>query len=225
MAQDPKAKATSPAKLSTSQGALHEAEVYGALGALLGMLEVIATDDAAPVSPAQLARLRAALSHGQRLEQYVEALLTLSAEDLGQRLRLKRCALRPLLEHSLRGALRTFEAQAVTLRWPPAEHGRAEHVLIDASRVDRALSALVATLASSLGRGGAIAVSIACSDGRAVLGLRGEPGPEAPREPSAFDSGLLERACRRLLELHGRGFSLELQQASFELVMPLAEAP
>jgi hypothetical protein len=225
MAQDINAKADAPSKRTLPKGAAQEAEVYGALGALLGVLEVIATDEATPISPAQLTRIRSAFGIAQRLQQYVEALLTLAADDLEQRLRRAHCRTRPLVEHALRGALRAFEAYDVELRWPEHASWGDQTVFIDSSRVDRALSALVAALASCLGKGGAIEVEVTTVDSCAVLYLRGERGSELPRGPSPFESGLLERAFRRLLELQGGAFAVDFEQLRFEVALPLADEP
>lgn len=214
-----------PAALHELSGATQEAEVYGALGALLGTLEVIAMDDGALTS-AQSKRLRTAIGFAQQLQQYVEALLTLSAEDLEPRLRRAQCAVRPLVEHAVRGSLRGLEGgHALTLRWPEHVGWGEERVCIDVSRVDRALGALVAALASSLGPAGALEVAIRCEDGCAILTIRGEHDADDATCSSRFECGLLERALRRLLELQNGALALDASQPSFELKLPLVEVP
>ena len=225
MAHDPKAKATLSAVHGGSNGAAQEADVYGALGSLLGVLEVIATDEATPVSGAQLTRIRTALGIAQRLQQYVEALLTLAADDLPQRLRRACCSVRPMIEHAVRGGVRTTTGHQIALRWPADEHWGTERVQVDASRLDRALSALIGALAAGLGAGGVLSVEVRSDDEYVLLKVLGEPGPLAPRAPAPFDSGLLERACRRLLELQGGGFSLLGDALGFEVALPIAEEP
>lgn len=213
-----------PAALHELSGATQEAEVYGALGALLGTLEVIATDDAALTS-AQSKQLRSAIGFAQQLQQYVEALLTLSAEDLAPRLRRAECAVRPLIEHAVRGSLRGLEAHALTLRWPEHAGWGEERVCIDVSRVDRALGALVGALASTLGPAGALEVAVRCEDGCAILTIRGEHDADDSMCPRRFECGLLERALRRLLELQNGALALDVSQPSFELKLPLVGAP
>lgn len=225
MAHDPTAKANLSALHSGSNGAAQEADVYGALGSLLGVLEVIVTDEATPVSGPQLTRIRTALGIAQRLQQYVEALLTLAADDLPQRLRRARCSVRPMVEHAVRGGVRATTAHQIALRWPADGQWGAQRVHVDASRLDRALSALIGALAAVLGAGGVLSIELGGDEEYVVLKVRGEPGPAAPRTPAPFDSGLLERACRRLLELQGGGFSLAADALGFEIALPIAEEP
>jgi len=225
MPQDSRAKERVPEVVAARAlpGAAQEAEVYGALGSLLGMLEVIATDDVA-LSAAQLSRLRTALGLGQRLQQYVESLLTLAADDLEPRLRLSVRALRPLVEHALRGALRAFDPHEISLRWPTRADWGSERVRVDVSRFDRSLGALVGVLANNLRRAGSIDIEVEAREGRVLLTLHGEPCSDAgDAEPPA--SGLIERACQRLLVLHGGELSQVASGLGFVLTLPIAEAP
>jgi len=205
---------------STASSAVQEDEVYGTLGALLGMLEVVATDDAYPIAPVQEHRLRCALELCTRLQTYLESLLTLASDDLPVRLRTTTCRVRPLVEHAVRGALRRLEARRVTLQVPEVSAWGHELVHIDAARVDRALRGLAEALADRVGEGGAVAVDVQRMGPHVILSLRGRPGPGATAGP--LGSVLLERAARRLLELHGGALSVDPRQLTIELRLPAA---
>jgi hypothetical protein len=203
------------------KGAAQEDEVYGALGALLGVLEVLATDDA--VSETQLTRIRSAIGIGQRLQQLVEALLTLAADDLESRLRVRAAAVKPLVEHAVRGALRSVESQELTLVWPAAERWSHLRIAVDASRLDRALAAMVSALASTLGRGGALEVVVDEHAEGVRFALRGRHGTGARMVASPFESGLLEGAFRKLLASHGGSCALDLTSSTLTVTLPRAE--
>lgn len=203
------------------KGAAQEDEVYGALGALLGVLEVLATDDA--VSDTQLTRIRAAIGIGQRLQQLVEALLTLAADDLEARLRVRTSPLKPLVEHAVRGALRSVEGQELTLLWPPPERWAHLRIAVDASRLDRALAAMVSALASTLGRGGALEVAVEERSDGLCLELRGQHGTGVRPTVTPFESGLLEGAFRKLLASHRGSCALDLSVSTLTVTLPRVE--
>lgn len=198
-----------------------EDEVYGTLGALLGMLEVVATDDGHPLAGVQIERLRGALAMGAQLETQIDALLILALSDLGQRLRRSVCRLRALVEHALRGALRATELADVQLVWPRRDDWGEERVSIDVSRVDRMLRALAEGLARSVGRGGSIAVAVERADEHVVLGLVGRASGLEARALTL--PSLIDQAARRLFELHGGGLRLDGGRSAIEVVLPVME--
>jgi hypothetical protein len=212
-------------RVSARGSAVTEDEVYGALGALLGTLEVIACDDAHPVPPVQSDRLRSALALCQDLQHQIEALLTLSSEDLPERLRHANTRVRPFVEHAVRGARHTFEAHGVTLRMPEGDDWGCELVTIDSSRADRTVRALSERLAAVVGRGGTLTVEVNTRDGRVellLLGARAEGTDKPVHMPGAL---LLGRAATRLFELSGGAFSLDAEQLAIRISLPVAEAP
>lgn len=223
MADDTNPTATAATSPSAHSGAAQEDEVYGLLGALLGTLEVVATDETHPVDKVQEDRLRSALALCGRLQTYIESLLTLSADDLERRLRRSHSPVRPLVEHAVRGAVRRFEAEDVSVRMPATPEWGEQRVFVDASRVDRALRALAESLADRVGAGGAIEVSVSRLDTHVVLALRGRARSDAGvRQPNP-GVGLLERAARYLLELHGGGLSLDASRLGLEVRLPVSE--
>ena len=223
MADDTNPTATAATSPSALSGAAQEDEVYGLLGALLGTLEVVATDEEQPVAPVQEERLRSALALCGRLQTYIESLLTLAGEDLGRRLRRAHCLVRPLVEHAVRGALRRFEAQAVSLRLPASAAWGEQRVYVDASRVDRALRGLAEALVDRVGEGGAIDLSVDRMGRHVVLVLRGRSRVDGGSRVIGPGTALLERAARHLLELHGGGLSLDPAQLALEVRLPASE--
>jgi len=208
-----------------SASAVAEEEVYGALGALLGTLEVIATDDAFPVAPVQGERLRSALALCQDLQHQIEALLTLSAEDLAERLRRSNTRMRPLVEHAVRGARHTFEALGVTLRLPAGNDWGRELVTIDSSRVDRTVRALTELLVAGVGRGGALSVEVHGRGRLVELALLGTRAAESGKPSGLPGALLLGRAATRLFELSGGAFSLDVERLAILISLPAAEVP
>jgi hypothetical protein len=198
----------------------HDEEVYGTLGALLGTLEVIATDDHQPLSPQQAERMQGALRLGNGLQAQVEALLMLADEQLHERLSRAQMAMRPLIEHAVRGALRSFEKAAVALVLPTGEWGR-ERVRIDSSRVDRTLRALAEQLAARVGDGGVIEVGIQQRSGVVALTLRGRVG--ARDKP--LRTSLVEAGARKLFALHGGALRIDDGGLIIEITLPASEAP
>lgn len=220
MTQDIDAKELSarPRETAKLSAGAQENDVYEALGALLGMLEVIASDESA-LAPRQAEHVRTAIGCARRLEQYVDALLLLAAEDLPRRLKLGVSRLGPLLEHAARGAQRGLEANQVALRWPAREGWGNAYVRVDASRLDRTLAALIGALAKNARRASTLAVEVEARHDFVEVALRGEAGARV------FASGLLERACARLLELSGGRFALDPSVPGFALWLPRAETP
>ena len=204
---------------ATAPHEAEEAEVYGTLGSLLGVLEVIAMDDA--LDAKQRARVDAARSYGQRLQRYVEALVTLAADDLSVGLRAAPCALRPLLEHAVSGALRALAEKQLSVRWPARDELDGQRVHLDASRFDRVLSAVFAQFAARLEHGGVLEIGVVERDANACVSLRGK-GFDPSASPSALL--LLARALRRLLESFGGSMSVDPQQTSVTFSLPLAKA-
>lgn len=219
---DPKqTKSSSPAR----ESALAEEEVYGALGALMGTLEVVATDDVDPVPPLQSERLRSALGLCYALQQQIEALLILSASDLEERLRPGTVRIRPLVEHAVRGARRAFETIGATLTLPPGDDWGRESTRIDSSRVDRTIRALTELLVTGVGRGGSIQTEVHRRGALvelSLLGARAEPPLKTQALPGAL---LLSRAAARLFTLSGGAFSFDTERLAIHISLPLAEVP
>jgi hypothetical protein len=213
------------------ESALAEEEVYGALGALMGTLEVVATDDDHPVPSVQGERLRSALGLCFALQQQIEALLILSSNDLEERLRRGTVRVRPLVEHAVRGARRAFETVGVTLTMPTGDDWGSESTRIDSSRVDRTIRALTELLATGVGRGGSIRAEVHKRGSLvelSLLGARAEqpsrPSPVAllPALPGAV---LLSRAAARLFTLSGGAFSFDVERLAMHISLPVAEVP
>ena len=217
-------------------GAAEEEEVYSTLGALLGTLEVVSADDDHPLAPVQTERLRGATGFVRRLQHQVEALLILSSEDLGGRLRRTPLLVAPLVEHAVRSAKRTCDGLGVSVQQIARESWGDTRVLVDGSRVDRALCALVEALAGSVGRGGVIDVSVQCVGASMLLELIGQAAGNKPRapgasgasddmsEPASLASGLLARGCARLFALHSGELRVDPARPSVRLVLPTSGA-
>jgi hypothetical protein len=210
---------------SAPSSAQQEEEVYGTLGALLGTLEVVAADDAHPISPVQAERVESALRISYSLQHQIEALLTLSADDLGARLRRGHARVRPLLEHAVRGAARTFASHGVELRMPSGSAWGSEAVYIDLSRIDRTLRALTETLVAGAGAGSSIEVSVKQSGAVVTITLRSELSPERGKQAPPVGAALLARSAERLFGLHGGTCTLDLQQLMLVLTLPASEGP
>jgi hypothetical protein len=198
------------------------------LGALLGTLEVVATDDVAPLAALQAERVHSAVRLCHGLQHQLEALLTLAAEDLEQRLRRTHSTMHALVEHAVRSAVRGFQADGVQLRLPEDDAWIQERVFIDVSRVDRMLKALAETLAASVGRGGAVEVSVQRGGAHVQLTLMGHVGTPHPGRlgapPTLASSQLLARGAARLMSLLGGACSVDVQQLHVQLRLPASEA-
>jgi hypothetical protein len=105
--------------------------------------------------------------------------------------------------------------------------------LVDASRVDRVLGALVEALAMQVGQGGAIEVSTQLANGKVLLALIGRRGsvPLAStqtlgfgEEISLLTSSLLNRAWARLFALHGGDLEVDCEQPAVRIVLPTLPA-
>jgi hypothetical protein len=212
-----------------ARSATQEDDVYGMLGALLGTLEVVATDDAYPLAPAQAERMRSALRLCHGLQHQIEALLTLASDQLGSSLRCTNASVRALVEHAVRGAVRAFAAQGVQLRVVPDE-GWEQRVFVDSSRVDRMLKALAEALAASVGQDGVIEASVRRVGRHVALALTGQRGSEPSRrvalgQATLATSQLLTRGAARLFELHGGGFTVDADQLNVHILLPTSEEP
>jgi hypothetical protein len=204
----------------TARQAPHDEEVYGTLGALLGMLEVIATDDQQPLSALQSQRMRGALQLGNALQAQLEALLMLADEQLGARLQRAQMALRPLLEHAVRGAVRGFEQANIALVMPSAAAWGSQRVQIDSSRVDRSLRALAEVLAQRVGEGGIIEVLLEQRERHVLLTLRGRAGAGG----DVRRGELVVTGARRLFVLQGGGLEVDASGLNLAVLLP-TEAP
>jgi hypothetical protein len=211
-------------------GAAEEEEVYSTLGALLGTLEVVSADDDHDLAPIQAERLRSATGFVRRLQHHVEALLILASDDLGARLRRAPLRVAPMIEHAVRSAKRACDAQGVAVQFIARESWGEARVLVDGSRVDRALGALVEALAGSVGRGGVIDVVVQCTGSSMLLEVVGRRGARAQgplddiSEPASLTSGLLVRGCARLFALQGGELQVDAARPSLRLVLPLSGA-
>jgi hypothetical protein len=215
-------RASSAASTADAPQAPHDDEVYGTLGALLGTLEVVATDDHHPLSAVQSERMRGALRLGTALQSQIEALLVLADQGLGGRLRRLHVALRPLVEHAVRGALRALQKDGVALVLPSAPDWGQQRVFIDSSRVDRTIRALTELLALRVGGGGVIEVSLENRSRQVSLTLRGRPDGSNGKSPHG---GLLLQGARRLFELHGGALESDAGGLTLTISLPAAEAP
>lgn len=215
-----------PARVRSS--AAQEDDVYGLLGALLGTLEVVATDDVFPLATIQAERLRSAVRLCHGLQHQIEALLTLASDQLGESLKRTPVHVRALVEHAVRGAVRGFEADRVQLCLVPGDAWE-QRVLIDSSRVDRMLKAVTETLAASVGQEGILEASV-CRAGRHVaLVLLGRPGAQparaVPGQSTLANAQLLARGAARLFELHGGGLVVDAEQLRVQILLPASEEP
>jgi hypothetical protein len=229
MATDQKSHVVS-APARTRSSLAQEEEVYSMLGALLGTLEVVATDDVYPLAEPQVARVRSAVQLCHGLQHQLEALLTLAADDLPAGLRRTHSAVRPLVEHAVRGAVRGFAAQGVELQVPAGESWGSERVFIDSSRVDRMLKGLSETLAASVGKNGAVEVTIQPSVRHVAVVLTGHAGTalstkQLAGQPTLATSALLIRGATRLFELHGGGLTVDASRLLLHVLLPRSEAP
>jgi hypothetical protein len=216
----PRPKSAATTQRTSARQAPHDEEVYGTLGALLGMLEVIATDDQHPLSAVQGERMRGAIRLGGALQAHIEALLLLADEQLGTRLQRAHMAMRPLIEHAVRGALRGFERTNVALSLPTGDWGL-ERVQIDSSRVDRSLRGLAEVLAQRVGDGGVIEVLLDRRGHHVLLTLRGRPGAGSDARKGA----LVVDGARRLFELHGGALDVDPGGFTMAVLLPASEAP
>ena len=228
---DPKSK---PSERAQKLAASSEEGMYATLGALLGTLEVIAADEHHPLDKVQVERLRSAGRLGRRLHHYLEAALILTDDDLGERLRRVRTSLRPLVEHALRGASRSCEAYAVKQHVIDDDAWNDTKVVVDASRVDRTLGAVIEALAVQVGYGGTIVVSLLPHSGaQVVLSLHGQratslrvapPAVGFGEDVSLFSSAMLCRAWTRLFALHGGELFVDSDGPSARVTLPTTEA-
>jgi hypothetical protein len=229
MATDHKSQVVAaPARVPSS--AAQEDDVYGMLGALLGTLEVVATDDAFPLATIQAERLRSAVRLCHGLQHQIEALLTLASEHLGTNLRCNHVSVRALVEHAVRGAVRGFAAQGVQLRLVPDDGWERQRVFIDSSRVDRMLKALAETLAASVGQDGVLEASMGRVGRHVRLALIGHPGSQPSQQvplgqSTLARSQLLTRGAARLFELHGGGLAVDAAQLHVHILLPASEEP
>lgn len=210
-------------------GAAQEDDVYGMLGALLGTLEVVVTDDAFPLAAIQAERVRSALRLCHGLQHQIEALLALAGEHLGSSLRCTDASVRALVEHAVRSAVRGFAVHGVQLRVLPDDSWEQQRVYIDSSRVDRMLKALAETLAASVGQDGVIEASIRRVGRHIALVLLGHRGTQPAHallgQSTLASSQLLVRGATRLFEQHGGGLLVDAEQLRVQLLLPASEEP
>ena len=113
--------AISQAKPAPMPGGLSremEDEVYGMLGALLGMLEVLLLDVTDPLAPRQRRFLDEALRFGDKLRARVEAMVILLSAQGDEHHKAAEYSLRRLIDHAVRGASWSATEKGVALALP-----------------------------------------------------------------------------------------------------------
>lgn len=184
-----------------------EDEVYSSLGALLGMLEVLAIDVAVPLGPRQEALVTDALQFGDVLRARVEALVTLLTDERDPRFRPAVCTVRRLVDHAVRAAAWAATERKVALTLPESGAWDDEPLWIDAPRTDRTLRAITDALVGAVGERGEVKLSIdvSASSVRLVLTAASvEAAAAALTHPQ-----VLCAAWRRVLELQRGTFSMD----------------
>jgi hypothetical protein len=198
-----------------------EDEVNGALGGLLGMLEVLTIDVEEPLSPRQQGFVAAALEHGDKLRSTVEALFVLLSDPNDPRFLCRPYPLRRLVDHAVRAAGWSAREKRVTLELPEPGAWEVHLVSIDAPRIDRALRHMTDVLVSGVAPEGTVTLAIELAAESVRLELSGlAPHAGAPlRVP-----GVVLSAWHELLQLSGGSFQAELTALRFTLELPSADA-
>lgn len=199
-----------------------EDEVYSSLGALLGMLEVLAIDVGAPLSARQQALVADALQFGDVLRARVEALVTLLTDERDPRFRPGECTVRRLVDHAVRAAAWGAVERQVTLTLPESGAWDDEILWIDVPRTDRTLRAITDALVSAVGEQGVVALHIDLSPRSVRLVLTA-----ARAETAAIPLALPNVVCaawRRVLELQRGTLSIEPDALRVCVELPKAGA-
>jgi len=199
-----------------------EDEVYGVLGAMLGMLEVLSLEAEDPLAPRQRRFLDEALRFGDRLRTRVEAMVILLSDQSDQRFSPGEYPLRRLIDHAVRGAGWTATDKGVALELPAAGSWEEELLQIDAARVDRALRGLTDALVASVGRGGRVEVAVELAGPELGIVLRGVPG-EPVRVGVLELSTLLASAWEHVFTLQGGGLEVDCAAFTARVRLPRRE--
>ena len=211
-----------PARLAGPFSREMEDEVFGVLGALLGMLEVLSLDVDEPLAPRQRRFLDEALRFGDSLRARVEAMAILLSDQRDQRFSPAEYPLRRLIDHAVRGAGWSAKEKAVALELPGAGAWEGEPLQIDAARVDRALRGLTDALVAAVGHGGRVEVAVEVDGPELCISLCGSPGASAQAgklEPSA----LLVSAWEHVFALQGGSLRLDREAFTARVRLPRKE--
>lgn len=198
-----------------------EDEVNGALGGVLGMLEVLTIDVEEPLSARQQGFVAAALQHGDKLRSTVEALLVLLTDPNDPRFLCRPYPLRRLVDHAVRAAGWSAREKQVTLTLPEPGLWEAHLVSIDAPRIDRALRHMTDLLVSALAPEGSVTLAIELGTDFVRIVLSGV----APQAGATLRvPGVVLTAWYHLLQLSGGRFKAEPEALRFMLELPSSDA-
>jgi signal transduction histidine kinase len=199
-----------------------EDEIYGLLGALLGMLEVLSIDTADPLAPRQRRFIADALRFGDMLRTRVEALVTLLADEHDPRFVPSEYPLRRLIDHAVRGATWSAADKGVSIVLPPADELEPVAVGIDVARVDRALRAITDTLVAALPEQSQLLVRVRLEERSVGVELAGVAA--GPEKPSVLQlSNVLFAAWQRIFVLQGGSLQVDREQLSVRVELPRRE--
>jgi hypothetical protein len=200
-----------------------EDEVFGMLGALLGMLEVLSLDVEEPLAPRQRRFLDEALRFGDKLRARVEAMAILLSDQRDQRFRPAEYPVRRLIDHAVRGAGWAATEKGVGLELPAGGGWEDALLQIDAARVDRALRGLTDALVTAVGQGGRVAVAVELEGPELCVTLRGYPG-EAVQAGGLELSSLLMSAWQHVFALQGGSLRLDREAFTASVWLPRRES-
>jgi hypothetical protein len=211
-----------PARVGGSITREMEDDVFGVLGALLGMLEVLSLDAEQPLAPRQRRFVDEALRFGDGLRTRVEAMVILLSDQRDARFSAGEYPLRRLIDHAVRGAGWAAKEKGVALELPAAGAWEGELLQIDAPRVDRALRGLTDSMVASVGEGGRVAVALELDAQALCIVLRGFPGDPA-RAQGLELSALLVTAWEHVFALQGGSLRLEPEAFTARAQLPRRE--
>jgi hypothetical protein len=199
-----------------------EDEVYGLLGALLGMLEVLSIDTVDPLVPRQHKLVADALHYGDMLRARVEGLITLFSDAHDARFKPVEYSLRRLLDHAVRGATWSAADKGVSIVLPDSGDWEQVMVGIDPARTDRALRAITDTLVGALAAQDRVLVRVQLSDDFVQVELSGVS--DAAIKPALRElSAVLCAAWLRLFSMHGGGLSVQSETMTVQVRLPRRE--
>jgi hypothetical protein len=199
-----------------------EDEVNGSLGALLGMLEVLAIDVQEPLSERQRAFVADALRMGDSVRAAVEALLTLLSDEADPRFGKSGYALRRLVDHAVRAAGWSASDRQVTLTLPESGDWESEPLWLEPGRVDRCLRAMTDALVAAVAPGGVVELRLEPSPRSFALILSATPA--AGQEARLHVPQLVRSAWQRLIALQAGQLSMDVERLSLRLELPRAVA-
>jgi hypothetical protein len=198
-----------------------EDEIYGLLGALLGMLEVLSIDVQAPLNERQRRFVNDALRFGDALRARVEGLVTLFTDEDDPRFQRTPYGLRRLIDHAIRAASWAAAEKGITILLPQGESWEADLLLVDAARVDRAVRSITDTLVAALGKDGQVELRVEDRQDSVRLTLSARPEGLVSL-PALSLSAIMMSAWEHVFRLqHG---SLSVDAAQLSVVMELPKA-